>query len=139
MKAALSNFLRDTSLSEITLGAYETLMKKSKRTPLFSTAYNSIYKFKNVKLQVANALNIDVALLKFELRLLAVVKLYSSEEKYEDVAQYLMNKYGEPVVQQSNGPLHKRFYTWREKNYRLQLMPKSDGTTGYTMKYEYNY
>jgi hypothetical protein len=139
MKAALSNFLRDTSLSNITLGAFENLMSKSKRRPFFTTAYNSIYKFKDVKLQVKEALNFEVALLKFEMRLLSVVVFYSNEEKYENVVNYLIEKYGTPVVQTSDNKFHKSFYTWREKNYRLQLLPKPDSYTGYTMKYEYNY
>lgn len=139
MRAALSNFLRDTSLSNITLGAFENLMKKSKRRPFFTTAYNSIYKFKDVKLQVKDALNFEVALLKFEMRLLSVVVLYSNDEKYENVVNYLVEKYGAPVVQNSDNKFHKNLYTWHEKNYRLQLVPKPDSYTGYTVKYEYNY
>jgi len=139
MKATLSNFLRDTSLSNITLGAFETLMSKSKRRPFFTTAYNSIYKFKDVKLQVKEALNFETALLKFEMRLLSVVVFYSNDEKYENVVNYLVEKYGAPVVQKADNKFHKSLYTWHEKNYRLQLVPKPDSYTGYTMKYEYNY
>ena len=139
MRALLSNFLRDTSLSSIKLGAFENFMSKSKRRPFFSTAYDSIYKIKNVTLQVSDAIHFEVALLKFELRLLSEVVFYSSEKKYDNVVRYLIDKYGAPVVQKSDKPSHKSFYTWHEKNYRLQLLPNPNTDTGYTMKYEYNY
>jgi hypothetical protein len=139
MRALLSNFLRDTSLSSIKLGAFENFMSKSKRRPFFSTAYDSIYKIKNVTLQVSDAIHFEVALLKFELRLLSEVVFYSSEKKYDNVIRYLIDKYGAPVIQKSDNPSHKSFYTWHEKNYRLQLLPNPNTDTGYTMKYEYNY
>ena len=139
MRAVLSNFLLDASLGSIKLGSFENFMSKSKRRPFFSTAYDSIYKLKNVTLQVSEALHFEVALLRFELRRLSTVVFYSTEEKYDDMAKYLMNKYGEPIVKKAKGPLHKSFYTWREKNYSLQLIPKADSHTGYTVKYEYNY
>ena len=139
MKAALSNFLRDTSLGSIKMGAFEGFMSKSKRRPFFSTAYDSIYKLKDVTLQVSEALHFEVALLRFELRRLSTVVFYLTEEKYDDMAKYLMNKYGEPIVKKAKGSFQKNFYTWREKNYSLQLIPKQGSHTGYTMKYEYNY
>jgi hypothetical protein len=139
MRALLSNFLRDTSLSSIKLGAIENFMAKSKRRPFFSTAYDSIYKIKNVTLQVSEAIHFEVALLKFELRSLSEIVFYSSEKKYDNVVRYLIDKYGAPVIKRSNDPSHKNFYTWHEKNYRLQLLPNPNTDTGYTMKYEYNY
>ena len=139
MRALLSNFLNDASLSSIKLGSFENFLSKSKRRPFFSTAYDSIYKLKNVTLQVSEALHFEVALLRFELRRLSTVVFYSTEEKYDDIVKYLVNKYGEPIVKKAKNSLNKNFYTWREKNYSLQLIPKPGSHTGYTMKYEYNY